>query len=390
MSELKKRRMLPNLTRVALSLAVVSALAACQTNPAVGSQAADQGPQTVRAADALQQAAQLRQSLVPGLYEVTYDEARGALFVAATPDFDPKSAGFLYRLDPGTLQILQTIEAPRRTFALGLNSKTGALYVGNTMEGSLTVVDSRNGAVLGVIQLAQADAEGNYDHTRKVIIDEQHNRVFVTSPNQRGTVWIIDGATGQLTHTLDNVGKWAAGAAYDAERNRLYVSHGGDTGEVVAVIDPDKGEIVERFTLSDGKEHFLVNSALDAQGQRLFSTDGNADSLLVFNTVNGELLRSVPVGVGVLDVIYNPTRNEIYVTNRGVSREKPEGTGKVTVIDGASYAVKRVIDLPVHPNSLALSPDQQTLFVTVKAPHGDKHPAARKGSVDSVVRISLQ
>ena len=28
-------------------------------------------------------------------------------------------------------------------------------------------------------------------------------------------------------------------------------------------------------------------------------------------------------------------------------------------------------------------------YVTVKAPHGDKHPAYRKGALDSVVRIPL-
>lgn len=72
-----------------------------------------------------------------------------------------------------------------------------------------------------------------------------------------------------------------------------------------------------------------------------------------------------------------------------ISRSQPDDTGFVTVLDGQSYAIKRTIDLPVHPNSLALSPDGQTLYVTVKAPHGDKHPAWRKDAKDSVVRIDL-
>ena len=40
-------------------------------------------------------------------------------------------------------------------------------------------------------------------------------------------------------------------------------------------------------------------------------------------------------------------------------------------------------------NSLALTPDGKTLYVTVKGPHGDKHPAWRADGLDSVVRIDL-
>lgn len=73
-----------------------------------------------------------------------------------------------------------------------------------------------------------------------------------------------------------------------------------------------------------------------------------------------------------------------------MTRTQAEGSGAVTVIDGASYAVKRTIDLPVHPNSLAVTPDGATLYVTVKAPHSDKHPAFRKDGLESVVRIDLR
>jgi len=112
-------------------------------------------------------------------------------------------------------------------------------------------------------------------------------------------------------------------------------------------------------------------------------------TLLVIDPRNGQVLKRVDTGLGTLDVLFNAARQEVYVTNRGVSREQPVGSGKLTVIDAVTYAVKRTVDLPVHPNSLALSADGQTLYVTVKAPHGDKHPAYRKGALDSVVRIPL-
>lgn len=373
-----------------LSLAAAALLlAGCQTAP---SQSSMDAPPTASAP-------LLRQDGFKGIYEVATSADGTSVFVATINGFEPQNGGFIQRLDARTLQTLQTIQVPQRSFALGLNRGTNTLYVGNTLDGSLTVVDAGSGMVRGVIPLAvpvrNEKGEESLPHTRKVIVDEKHNRIFVTSPGQPGLVWIVDGNTNTLTHTITSDGIWTAGAAYDEDANRLYVSQGG-INEVL-VIDPDAGEIVGRFSTGDstantkeGSRHFFINAALDAKGQRLFSTDANSNQVYVFNTASGELIRQIPIeGAGLLDVVFNPERNELYTTQRGVSRDRPGGTGAVTFIDADTYAVQRTVDLPAHPNSLALSPDGDTLYVTVKAPHGDKHPFWRKDALDSVVRIDL-
>lgn len=376
---------------LAVTAAAVLLLAACQAGPSSSTAGA--------AAAAAAAAPVLRQDAFQGIYEVAVASATGTVFVASTPSFDAASPGFVHRLDARTLQLLQTVQLPRRAFALGLNRVTNTLYVGNTLDGSLTVLDASSGLVKGQIQLGvaetKADGKESMPHTRKVIVDEQRNRVFVTSPGQPGIVWIVDGATGTLTHTIRSEGIWTAGAAYDAAANRLYVSQGG-LHEILA-IDPDRGQVVGRFSTGDSSgntakesKHFFLNLALDAKGQRLFNTDSNTNQLYVWDIASGKTLATVPLGAGALDVAWNPQRNEIYATHRGVSRTQPEGTGAVTVIDGSSYAVKRRIELPVHPNSLAVTPDGDTLYVTVKAPHGDKHPAYRKDGHESLVRIDLR
>jgi YVTN family beta-propeller protein len=48
--------------------------------------------------------------------------------------------------------------------------------------------------------------------------------------------------------------------------------------------------------------------------------------------------------------------------------------GKVSVIDAKTYKVTKTFDTPVYPNSLALSADGKTLYVTVK----QNPPASRK------------
>ncbi|MNP55221.1 hypothetical protein D3C76_1498430 [compost metagenome] len=48
------------------------------------------------------------------------------------------------------------------------------------------------------------------------------------------------------------------------------------------------------------------------------------------------------------------------------------------------------IDLPVHPNSLEISPDGGALFLTVKQPVDKKHASYREGAVDTVIRFDLR
>lgn len=378
--------------RLGALMAATLTLVACQSGPSAHHGAAT-SLQSIRAAPTL------RQDQFKGIYEIALAPASATVFVATTPGLEAGSPGYVHRLDARSLQVLQTVQLPRRAFALGLNRVTNTLYVGNTLDGSLTVVDATTGAIRGQIQLGiaekKADGKESLPHTRKVIVDEKHNRVFVTSPGQPGIVWIVDGASGTLTHTLRSEGIWTAGAAYDAAANRLYVSQGG-MHEILS-IDPDAGQVVGRFSTGDStgntakeSKHFFLNLALDAQGQRLFGTDATTGQVYVFDIASGTVVKTVALGVGALDVAWNPQRNEIYATHRGVTRTQAEGSGAVTVIDGASYAVKRVIDLPVHPNSLAVTPDGATLYVTVKAPHSDKHPAFRKDGLESVVRIDLR
>ncbi len=340
----------------------------------------------------------LRQDAFTGVYEVAPTADGQSVFVADITGFDAKNGGFVHRLDPRTLQIQQTVQLPRRSFALGMNHRTQTLYAGNTMEGSISVIDATSGLVQATIQMATPrkndKGEEVTPHTRKVIVDEKNDRVFVTSPGRPGLVWIVDGKTRTLTHTITSDGIWTAGGAYDAQRNRLYVGQGG-VDEILA-IDPDAGKVVGRFSTGETKDnkdskHFFINLALDAQGQRLFAVDPNTNRVYVADIASGRFVREVPVdGVGLLDIVYNTQRREFVVSHRGVNNSNPQGSGGVTVFDADSFAVKRRLDLPVHPNSLALSPDGQTLYVTVKAPHGDKHPAYRKDARDSVVRIDLR
>ena len=371
-------------------VAAMTVLAGCQSVPELRQQSV---------IEQLASVSMLRQDNIAGAYEVAVATGVDSVFVAAVPAFEPKSGGMVHRLDPRSLQVVQSIQLPRRAFALGYNPTSSTLYVGNTLDGSLTVIDAKNGEVKGMIQLGERveNEKGQISapHTRKVVVDPLRNQIFVTSPDTEGLVWIVDGKTNSVRHTIATDGPWPAGAAFDRANNRLYVGQGG-LNEVV-VINPDNGEIITKFSTGDTtstnpkeSKHFFVNLTIDEAGQRLFAADANTGSVYVFDLNTGNVVQTIAVGEGLLDVAYSEQRNEILATNRGVSRGSPAGTGSLTVIDAENYSVKRRVDLPVHPNSVAVSANGQTAYVTVKAPHGNDHPAWRKDAQDSIVRIDLQ
>jgi len=363
-------------------LVLCAALAACA---APGRHSVTVPPGSAATATTPVQQAVLRRDLAPGLYELVV--AEGDVFVAsAGGSFKADEGGAIYRLDPDTLDTKAVIQTERKPYGLAYDARTDTLYAGNTLNGRVQAIDLKAGQAADY-PLGRPKAKGGFEHVRQIVLDEAGARMFVTNPDKAGKVWIVDLKRGAILHVLSGISKWPTGAAYDPVANRLYVGQGGDYG--ATVIDPDQGQILHRYAL-DGAEPFLVNVALDDKGARLFGADANSGRLVVFDTATGRILATVPVGESALDVLYNPARDEIYLSNRGASRAHPMGTGAITIIDGTSYAVKARYDLPAHPNSLALSADGQVLFATIKGPHDDKHPAYRADGMESVVRIDLR
>ena len=336
--------------------------------------------------------ATLKQDLIRGAYELV-DAPAGALVVASTPSFAKGTPGYLDFLDRDDLSAIRRIELPRRAFALGVDRERGRIYVGNTLDGSLSVVDAASGLLLETIQLGKADGEG-FEHTRMIEVDQASGRVFVSSPSETGTLWIVDPAEGNTVRRIDDAGLWAAGLAFDPATNRIYLSGGGI--DEIGVFDAVSGERADAFSTGDstepgkdGSKHFFINLALDAPRNRLLATDGNTGALYVFDTTSGKVVKTVPIGTGALDVAHAPDAGMIFVTYRGASHDKPEGTGGLVVLGDEDYSVLANLPLAPHPNSLAVGEEGGTLFLTVKAPLEKEHPLYREGGLDSVLRFDL-
>lgn len=338
--------------------------------------------------------AAIRNSAVPGGYEVRAVPELGAVFAASVPDFKDGAPGDVYMLRADDLSVMRRIQLQRRPFALAMDHKRGWLYAGNTKDGSLTVIDAKSGLVLRTVQLGQPGKGGKMEHTRMIEVDQDTGRVFVTGPTDEGIVWIVNGVANKVLHRLDDVGIWAAGLAYDG-KGRLYVGAGG--AHEIIVLDAATGAQLTRFSTGDTPEgagndsaHFFVNLSLDVAGKRLFAVDSHSGQLYVFDTDSGRELARLPIGKGALDVEYNPTRNEAYVTYYGIDQQDPVGWGGLVVIDAESMTERQRLNIPTFPSNLSLDDSGATLFMSVSEPSRPEHPDYRPNAMGSVLRLDLK
>lgn len=321
------------------------------------------------------QAEDLNQAVGKGVYELAVSPNDNALFVA-TAQNSSGDGGTVFRLDPATLAVQQSINTELKSFGAAINPQTNVLYIGNTVNGSVTAIDASSGKVLNTLVLDSRKRSETVRplQPRQVAVDAKTNRVYITGLGPQSVVWVVDGSTLKLVSTIPNTGKMGTGLAVDSDAQKVYVTNGD--GELVT-INARTNAIEKKRKIDGDKEHFFLNIALDTRGQRAFLTDSKQAQVLVVDLRNQQVIQRIDVPES-LAVLFNGDRDELYVTHRKA--------GEVSIIDASSYKVKRTVKTPALPNSLALSADGKVLYVSVKQPGSRKAPPKNP---DSVMRIAL-
>ncbi|MDF1300737.1 YncE family protein [Escherichia coli] len=319
----------------------------------------------------------LRKAVGKGAYEMAYSRQENALWLATSQSRKLDKGGVVYRLDPVTLEVTQAIHNDLKPFGATINNTTQTLWFGNTVNSAVTAIDAKTGEVKGrlVLDDRKRTEEVRPLQPRELVADDATNTVYISGIGKESVIWVVDGENIKLKTAIQNTGKMSTGLALDSKGKRLYTTNAD--GELITIDTADNKILSRKKLLDDGKEHFFINISLDTNNQRAFITDSKAAEVLVVDTRNGNILAKVAAPES-LAVLFNPARNEAYVTHRQA--------GKVSVIDAKSYKVVKTFDTPTHPNSLALSADGKTLYVSVKQKSTKQQEATQP---DDVIRIAL-
>ncbi|ENB3449794.1 TPA: PQQ-binding-like beta-propeller repeat protein [Escherichia coli] len=319
----------------------------------------------------------LRKAVGKGAYEMAYSQQENALWLATSQSRKLDKGGVVYRLDSVTLEVTQAIHNDLKPFGATINNTTQTLWFGNTVNSAVTAIDAKTGEVKGrlVLDDRKRTEEVRPLQPRELVADDATNTVYISGIGKESVIWVVDGENIKLKTAIQNTGKMSTGLALDSKGKRLYTTNAD--GELITIDTADNKILSRKKLLDDGKEHFFINISLDTANERAFITDSKAAEVLVVDTRNGNILAKVAAPES-LAVLFNPARNEAYVTHRQA--------GKVSVIDAKSYKVVKTFDTPTHPNSLALSADGKTLYVSVKQKSTKQQEATQP---DDVIRIAL-
>lgn len=341
-----------------------------------------------------------RQAIAQGLYELAYSPKQNAVFVASSGGLgDNAGPAQVLRLNPTTLAVETRIPLERKAFGVVLDDAHNRLYVGNTVDLSVTVVDTAQNKAIGTVQLMEKktgkDGKGAYTHDlRELVVDSAANRLYVTGhssqPDVSSVLFVIDTNTLKVINTIQGLGNAKApGLALDAANKRVYTSN---LLADLVVVGTDSNKVEAQHKIAAEQP---MNIALDPAGKRLFVTDQGSEMLrgyqakssglvskhpgqrvLVLDRSNGKELASIPTDAGPLGILLDAPRKRLYVTNREA--------GTVTAYNSDSYQKVATYAVPTHPNSLALDAKNNVLYVSIK--NGEKDA---KGAEESVARIQL-
>jgi YVTN family beta-propeller protein len=256
-------------------------------------------------------------------------------------------SGLLSVIDGFSDAVLASVPVGQGSVALGINNITNRIYVMNQVDSSVTVIDGSTNTVTATIddvagvaiavnsltnRIFVADTAGNMVH----VVSGSSNRVFADVPTTQpsgiavnsttnlvyGTgnctcgIFVIDGQNNQLLSPISIPGTpfLFNGLAVDEKLNELYVpSVLSGNSPTISVMDAGTNSYIG--TVPNVGMIFGI-AALPGVGQAV--TTGGGDpvhrTIVLSDTTNFKVLRSLRVGRGPAGAAYNSATQFFYVT----------------------------------------------------------------------------
>ncbi|NIF91435.1 beta-propeller fold lactonase family protein [Burkholderia sp. Cy-637] len=254
----------------------------------------------------------------------------------------------------------------------------GAVYLAGN-QGSVTVLNAVNLKPIASIPLA--GAAGAYSLQASPSGQRVYGIAYASGPTTTATLFAIDTASNRVVATAVRANSTTAGFALPVGSGKLY-TNGNQTHQppvtgtggiyksdaVVNVLDAGTLQPLKQIviaTLGDGSGPGAAITA-SPDGSRIYAANVNYRSIAVIDAQTDTLLATIDtssVNNGYpASLAVTPDGSKLFLA-QGFNGTEP---GRLAVIDTASRAIVKLIDLPgagPRPASLSISPDGQQLYV---------------------------
>jgi DNA-binding beta-propeller fold protein YncE len=269
---------------------------------------------------------------------------------------------------------------------LGLDVKRGRLFVANTANGTLDIVDLKAGKLLkqvagqgrirgiavapdldrifvgnGTGGICNAFAGEGYELIKSLVFGDDADNVRYNPRTGRAYVVhadkelvVFDAKTFAL-HNPIALPQTVGAFQLEAARPRMYVNAKADG--VVIVIDTEKDKVIDRFPVAPAG----VNAALaiDEPNRRLFVGCRRDATLVVMDADSGRVVTRLPIPGDVDDLFFDSRRRRIFASC---------GEGKIATVrqvDANRYEPLETVSSAVGARTSTYDPDSGRLYLAV-------------------------
>jgi DNA-binding beta-propeller fold protein YncE len=222
----------------------------------------------------------------------------------------------------------------------------------------VTMFDAKTFAILKKI-----DVEGNPDG----YLNDVYNHHFYILSHSAPNITVLDDKDGSILGTID-IGGAPEQAATDGQ-GKIYVDI--EDKSAIAVIDANTMKMVGKYDLSS-KGGGCAGLALDVKNSILFASCREKNNMIILSATDGHIITDLPIGVGSDGATFNPTTMEAF-SSQG------DGTLTVIKEDSpTSFSVEQTVPTPARAKTLTLDTKTKQIY-TITAEYGPT-PAPTPGA----------
>ena len=198
----------------------------------------------------------------------------------------------------------------------------------------VTMFDAKTFAVIKKI-----DVEGNPDG---YLNDPVNHRFYVLS-HSAPNVTVLDDKDGSILGTID-LGGAPEQAALDG-KGKMYIDL--EDKDAIAVVDSNAMKMVGKYDLSSVSGG-CAGLALDAKNNILFSACRDKNDMVILSATDGHIIANLPIGIGCDGATFNPETMEAF------SSQGDGSLTVIKESSPTSFAVEQTVTTPVRAKTLTL------------------------------------